>query len=79
VATGGAAAPAIAVALAAGAAVGGATFAVSSALNDEEQAELDTRATLGRLVLSARVISVQQRDDAERILRSAGAGKIEVL
>jgi hypothetical protein len=79
VATGGAAAPAVAVALAAGAAVGGATYAVSSAANDQEQAELDTRASLGRLVLSVRAPSVQQRSDAEQILRSAGAEKVELL
>lgn len=78
VATGGAAAPAVAVALAAGAAVGGATFAVSSAANGEEQAELDTRAALGRLVLSARASSPERRDVAVRIMRAAGAQDIEV-
>jgi hypothetical protein len=79
VATGGAAAPAVAVALAAGAAVGGATFAVSSAANGQEQAELDTRASLGRLVLSVRAPTATKRSKAETILRDAGATDVQVL
>ncbi len=79
VATGGAAAPAVAAALAAGAAAGGATFAVSSAANQQEQAELDTRASLGHLVLSVRAPTAVKRSEAEAILRNAGATDVQVL
>ncbi|HUN41388.1 MAG TPA: hypothetical protein VMU81_13940 [Acetobacteraceae bacterium] len=79
VATGGAAAAAAAVAVAAGAAVGGATYAVSSAANDQEQAELDTRAALGKLMLSVRVPNEAKRSEAERILRAAGATDIKIF
>jgi len=79
VATGGAAAAAVAAAAAAGAAVGGATFAVSSAVNEQEQAELDTRAALGRLILSVRAPTETKRAEAEAILRSTGATDIQVV
>jgi hypothetical protein len=79
VATGGAAAAAAAAAIAAGAAVGGATYAVSTAVNDEEQAELDTRAALGKLLLSVRAPDEAKRSEAEGILRAAGAMQIEVM
>lgn len=78
VATGGAAAPAVAAAVAAGAAVGGATFAVSSAANGQEQAELDDRASLGRLMLSVRAPDAGKRSEAEAILRAAGATDLQV-
>ena len=63
-------APAVAAAaVAAGAAAGGATFAVSSAANDQEQAELDMRASMGRLMLSVRTPTAAKRSEAEAILR----------
>jgi hypothetical protein len=77
VATGGAAAAAVAAAVAAGAAVGGATYAVSSAANDKEQEELDARASLGQLILSARTPTEAQRSKAEAILRDAGATDVQ--
>jgi len=77
VATGGAAGAALAAAVAAGAAVGGATFAISSAVNDEEQAELDTRAAMGNLILSVRAPNEAKRVEAEGILRATGATQIE--
>lgn len=73
VATGGAAAPAVAAALAAGAAAGGATYAVSSAANDQEQTELDLRASAGDLMLSVRAPTAAKRSEAEAILRGSGA------
>lgn len=79
VATGGAAAPAVAAALIAGSAVGGATYAVSSAANEQEQVELDVRAALGKLILSVRTPTEAKRSQAESILRSAGATEIEVV
>lgn len=78
VATGGAAAPAVAAAVAAGAAAGGATYAVSSAANNQEQEELDARASLGRLILSARTPTESQRSKAEAILRDSGATDLQV-
>ncbi|HTW69053.1 MAG TPA: hypothetical protein VME47_04125 [Acetobacteraceae bacterium] len=79
VATGGAAAAAAAVAVAAGAAVGGATYAVSTAANDQEQAELDTRAASGKLVLSVRAPNEAKRSEAKGILRAAGASDITAI
>jgi outer membrane lipoprotein SlyB len=79
VATGGAAAPAVAVALAAGAAAGGATYAVSSAANNQEQAELDVRASMGRLILSVRAPTEAKRSNAEAILRGSGATDLQVV
>ncbi|HUB13121.1 MAG TPA: hypothetical protein VMB34_14310 [Acetobacteraceae bacterium] len=79
VATGGAAAPAVAAAVAAGAAVGGATYAISTAANSQEQAELDARAAVGRLILSVRAPTEAKRVAAEGILHSAGATDIQVL
>lgn len=78
VATGGAAAPAVAAALAAGAAAGGATYAVSSAANEQEQAELDVRASMGRLILSVRAPTAAKRSEAEAILRDSGATDLQV-
>jgi hypothetical protein len=78
VATGGAAAPAVAVALAAGAAAGGLTYAVSSAANNQEQAELDARASMGQLILSVRAPSAAKRSEAEAILRGSGATDLQV-
>jgi len=79
VATGGAAAVAAVAAVAAGAAVGGATYAVSTAANDQEQAELDTRAALGKLMLSVRAPNEAKRAEAKGILRAAGATDIQVF
>lgn len=78
VATGGAAAPAVAAAVAAGAAAGGATYAVSSAANDQEQAELDLRASVGRLILSVRAPTAAKRSAAEAILRGSGAADLQI-
>jgi hypothetical protein len=77
VGTGGAALPAVAAAVAAGAAAGGATFAVSSAANDQEQAELDMRASMGRLMLSVRTPTAAKRSEAEAILRGSGATDLQ--
>jgi hypothetical protein len=77
VATGGAAAPAVAAAVAAGAVAGGATYAVSSAANDQEQSELDLRASMGRLILSVRAPTAAKRSEAEAILRGAGATDLQ--
>jgi len=79
VATGGAAAPAVAAAVAAGAVAGGATFAVSSAANDQEQTELDLRASTGQLMLSVRAPTQAKRSEAEAILRGSGATDLQVL
>jgi hypothetical protein len=79
VATGGAAAAAAAAAVAAGAAVGGAAYAVSTAVNEQEQTELDTRAALGRLTLSVRTPTEAKRSEAEGILRAAGAMDIQAV
>lgn len=77
VATGGAAAPAVAAAVAAGAAVGGATYAASTVANNQEQRELDERASTGRLILSVRAPTEEKRFTAEAIMRNAGAADIE--
>jgi hypothetical protein len=78
VATGGAALPAVAAAIAAGVAAGGATYAVSSAANDQEQAELEGRAASGRLILSVRTPTEAKRSAAESILRGSGAMDLQV-
>ena len=73
VGTGGAAAPAFAAALGAGALAGGATFAATKAVDDHEQHDRDAKAADGELLLAVRTIDVAQRSEAEAILRSAGA------
>ncbi len=78
VATGGAAAPAVAAAVVAGTAAGGAIYAVSSAANDQEQAELDVRASMGRLILAVRASTEDKRAEAEAIMRDSGAGDLQV-
>jgi outer membrane lipoprotein SlyB len=78
IATGGAAAAAVAAAAAAGAAVGGATYAVSSAANEQEQTELDVRASAGRLILSVRAPTAAKRSEAEAILRGSGATNLQI-
>ncbi|WP_428540761.1 hypothetical protein [Rhodopila sp.] len=78
VATGGAAAPAVAAAVVAGGAAGGSVFAVHGAANKKEQAERDTKAASGDLVLAVRAATDAKRAEAEAILRAAGATGIEV-
>lgn len=78
VATGGAAAPAVAAAVVAGAAAGGAAYVASSAANDQEQAELDARASTGQLILSVRAPTAAKRTDAAAILRDSGATEVQV-
>ena len=78
VATGGAAAPAVAAALAAGVVAGGATYAVSTAANDQEQTELNARAAMGRLILSVRAPTAAKRAEAEAILHDTGAADLRV-
>jgi len=77
VATGGAAIPAIAAAVLAGGAMGGATFAVSSAANSHDQDARDERAAAGNLILSVRTPTAEKRVEAEAILRSAGGQSIQ--
>ena len=79
VATGGAAAPAVVAAVAAGAVAGGATFAVSSVANQQEQTELDVRASLGRLVLAVRAQDEAHGSEAHGILLDAGATDVEMV
>jgi len=73
VGTGGAAAPAFAVAIGAGALAGGATFAATKAVDDQEQGDRDARAAAGELLLAVRTPDAASRSKAEQILRSAGA------
>ena len=53
--------------------------AVSSAANDQEQAELDLRASVGRLILSVRAPTAAKRSAAEAILRSSGAADLQIF
>jgi hypothetical protein len=76
IATGGAVAPAIAAAVAGGGVVGTAAYAISSATNSEEQDDRARRAASGALVLSVRTPTKAKQDDAEAILRSAGATSV---
>ncbi|WP_428488982.1 hypothetical protein [Rhodopila sp.] len=78
VATGGAAIPAVAAAAIAGGAAGGSVFAVQGAAGKKEQADRDTRAASGDLVLAVRAANDAKRAEAEAILRAAGATGIEV-
>ena len=78
VATGGAAIPAVAAAAVAGGAAGGSVFAVHGAADKKEQADRDTKAASGDLVLAVRAATDAKRAEAEAILRAAGATGIEV-
>jgi hypothetical protein len=77
VATGGAAAPAVAAAVVGGGLAGGAAYALSSAANQDEQANRDRKAASGTLVLSVRTASADKRGEAEAIMRAAGAVFVE--
>jgi hypothetical protein len=79
IATGGAAAPAIAAAALAGGAAGGATFAVHGAADQIEQHMRDAQAAAGDLVLTVHAKSAEKQQEAESILRAAGATKIETI
>ncbi len=79
VATGGAALPAVAAAVAAGGAAGGSVFAISGAADKSEQTTRDARAESGDLVLAVRTATEAKRQDAESILRAAGATTVEVI
>lgn len=73
VGTGGAAAPAFAAALGAGALAGGATFAATKVADDQEQQDRDAKAAAGELLLAVRTPDAVKRAEAEQILRAAGA------
>ena len=77
VGTGGAAAPAFAVAIGAGALAGGATFAATKSADEQEQQDRDVKATAGALLLSVRTPDAASRSEAERILRTAGALEVQ--
>jgi hypothetical protein len=76
VATGGIAAVAVGAAVVAGVAAGGLTHAVSTAANQAEQLERDTRAADGRLVLSVQVPTAEKQARALAILQQSGARDI---
>lgn len=78
IATGGAAAPAIAAAVVGGGLAGGAAYALSSASNQSEQEDRELKAAAGILVLSVRAPTREKREEAETILRAAGATDLEV-
>jgi hypothetical protein len=78
IATGGAAAPAVAAALVGGGLAGGAAYALSTASNRDEQEDRERRAATGTLVLSVRAPTAEKRQEAEAILRAAGAADVEV-
>jgi hypothetical protein len=79
IATGGAAAPAIAAAALAGGAAGGATFAVHGAADQNEQHTREAQAAAGDLVLTVHAKSAEKLQEAESILRAAGATSIETI
>lgn len=77
IATGGAAAVAIAAAAAIG---GGAALAANAAGNAASEVQSTTRdsaAAAGELVLSVHAPSAEQQSEAERIMREAGASRVE--
>lgn len=79
VATGGAAAPAVAAAVLAGGAAGGGVFAAAGAAGHAEQRDRDQRAGSGDLVLAVVTRTAVKRQDAEAILRAAGATEIQIF
>ncbi len=79
VATGGAAAPAVAAAVVAGGAAGGSVFAARRAVDGIEQADRDSRAETGELVLVVRAPTIAKQSEAEVVLRAAGATSIETI
>ena len=79
IASGGAAAPAIAAAAVAGGLAGGAVFAGHGIANEYEQIDRDEKAESGNLVLEVRVASEAKRAEAEAILRAAGGTEIESI
>jgi hypothetical protein len=48
-------------------------YAISSAVNSEEQEDRERKAAAGTLMLSVRAPDAAKRDEAEIILTSAGA------
>ena len=79
VATGGAAAVAGVAAAVAGGAVGAVTHLGRDSANTEEQQERDKRSAEGSLILAVRTPTDAKREQAEQILRAAGATEIEVI
>jgi len=79
IATGGAAAPAVAAAVLAGAAAGGGTFAVHGAADQNEQDTREAQAAAGDLVLMVHAKSAQKQQEAVSILRAAGATNGETI
>jgi hypothetical protein len=77
IATGGAAAPAVIAALAAGGVLGGATYVAHDVANSAEQHVRDDRAAHDSLILSVRAATPEQRAQAEQILHTAGALSVE--
>ena len=76
IATGGAAAPAVAAAVLGGGLAGGAAYALSSVANRGEQEDREVKAATGRLILSVRTPDAEKRNEAEAILRAAGASEV---
>ncbi len=79
IATGGAAAPAIAAAVVAGGAAGGVTFAATGAAAGSEQATRNTQAADGDLVLSVRTPTAAKQTEATAILRASGALDVSTI
>lgn len=77
VASGGALLPVVAVAVAAGAVIGGATFSISKAASNTEQHDRDVKAEHGTLILSVRAPTEEMRAHAETLLRSAGGQDLQ--
>jgi hypothetical protein len=77
IASGGAAAPAVAAAAVGAGAAGGIAYLLSSASNQDEQADRERKAASGLLVLSVRARNAEKRAKAEMILRAAGGTELE--
>lgn len=79
IATGGAAAPAVAAAAAAGAAGGLGANAASTAADRAQHDEREQAARDGRLVLSVHAADPARRQQAEALMREAGATRVEAV
>jgi hypothetical protein len=77
IASGGAAAPAVAAAVAGGLGAGGIVHAISSASNESEQIDRESKAASGLLVLAVRAPNAEKRAEAAAILRAAGGTELE--
>jgi hypothetical protein len=79
VATGGAAAVAAAAAVAVGAGAGLAANAASSTADAMQHEERETLAREGRLVLAVRLADPAKQGEIERIMRDAGASRVQAV